>query len=84
MATKKAASIDEYFAGFPAETQKVLEQVREIIKNIVPAAEETISYAMPAFTINKTYLVYMSGYKNHIGLYPAPPGDEAFEKEIAA
>jgi hypothetical protein len=34
MATKKAASMDEYIAGFPKETQKILEQVRAIIKNV--------------------------------------------------
>jgi uncharacterized protein YdhG (YjbR/CyaY superfamily) len=84
MATKKPASIDEYIAAFPKETQKVLQQVRATIKNTVPDAEETISYAIPAFTLNKTYLVYFAGYKNHISLYPAPTGNEAFEKEIAA
>ena len=84
MAAKKAASIDEYIAGFPKETQKILEQVRATIKNTVPDAEETISYAIPAFTLNKTYLVYFAGYKHHISLYPAPTGNEAFEKEIAA
>ncbi|HKZ66036.1 MAG TPA: DUF1801 domain-containing protein, partial [Chitinophagaceae bacterium] len=54
------------------------------IKNTVPDAEETISYAIPAFNLNKTYLVYFAGYKNHISLYPAPTGNETFEKEIAA
>ena len=84
MATKKPSSIDEYIAGFPKETQEVLGHIRTIIKKAAPAAEETISYAMPAFTLNKTYLVYFAGYKNHISLYPAPGGNEAFEKEIAA
>ena len=83
MATKKPASIDEYIAGFPKETKKILEQVRTTIKNTVPDAEETISYAIPAFTLNKTYLVYFAGYKNHISLYPAPTGNDVFEKEMA-
>ena len=84
MATKKAASIDEYIVGFPAETQKVLEQLRTIIKNTAPHAEETISYAIPTFTINKTYLLYFAGYKNHISLYPATGGNAVFEKEMRA
>lgn len=83
MATKKAASIDEYIAGFPSETQKVLRQIRATIKNTVPAAEETISYAMPTFTLNNTYLIYFAGYKNHVSIYPVPRGNAAFEKEIA-
>ncbi|MGZ5219125.1 MAG: iron chaperone [Chitinophagaceae bacterium] len=83
MPTRKPASIDDYIAGFPKETQTVLNQVRDTIKNAVPEAEETISYAIPAFILNKTYLVYFAGYKHHISLYPAPKGNEAFEKEIA-
>ncbi|MGZ8524489.1 MAG: iron chaperone [Chitinophagaceae bacterium] len=83
MPAMKPASIDDYIAGFPKETQTVLNQVRDTIKNAVPEAEETISYAIPAFILNKTYLVYFAGYKHHISLYPAPKGNEAFEKEIA-
>lgn len=83
MAIQKSGSIDEYIAGFPTETQKVLEQVRAIIKKESPNAEETISYAIPAFNLNKHNLVYFAGYKNHISLYPVPKGSEAFEKEIA-
>lgn len=82
MATKKPVSIDEYIAGFPKETQKVLEQVRAIIKNTAPDTEETISYAIPTFTMNKKYLIYFAGYKNHLSLYPAPTGNASFEKEI--
>lgn len=82
MAAKKPASMDEYITGFPIQTQTVLEQVRAIIKNTAPDAEETISYAIPTFTINKKYLVYFAGYKNHVSLYPAPTGNAAFEKEM--
>lgn len=82
MTVKKAAGMDEYIAGFPKETQKILKEVRRIIKNTAPDAEETISYAIPTFTFNKTYLVYLAGFKNHISLYPAPAGNGAFEKEI--
>ena len=28
-------------------------------------------------------LVYFAGFKNHIGLYPAPRGNEAFKKELS-
>ncbi len=83
MATQKAASIDEYIAGFPGDTQKVLEQIRTIIKREAPGAEETISYAIPAFNLNKHNLIYFAGYKNHVSIYPIPKGSEAFENEIS-
>lgn len=83
MPSQKSASIDAYIAGFPTETQKVLEQVRALIKKEAPSAEEVISYAIPAFNLNKHNLVYFAGYKNHISLYPVPNGSATFEKEIA-
>ena len=83
MAIQKSASIDDYIAGFPGKTQIMLEQVRSIIKKEAPGAEETISYAIPAFNLNKHNLVYFAGYKNHISLYPVPKGSATFEKEIS-
>jgi uncharacterized protein YdhG (YjbR/CyaY superfamily) len=83
MAVQKAKNIDEYIAGFPEDIQTALEQVRATIKKAAPEAEETISYAIPTFTINKKYLVYFAGFKNHIGFYPAPVGIEVFKKELS-
>ena len=83
MATTKSDNIDEYIAGFPKETQKVLEQIRATIKKAAPDAEETISYAIPTFILKGQYLIYFAGYKNHIGLYPAPRENEAFKKELS-
>lgn len=77
-------NIDEYIAGFPEDTQKLLKQVRAIIKETVPGAEETISYGMPAFTVAGKYLIYFAGYKKHIGVYPIPTGNKIFEKDFSA
>ena len=84
MATVKAKTVEEYIRGFPESTQMSLEQLRMNIKKTAPDAEEVISYGIPAFTINKTYLFYFAGYKNHVSIYPAPRGSEAFEKELAS
>ncbi len=77
-----ARSIDEYIAGFPAKTQKMLEELRAIIREAAPDATETISYAMPTFDLNGRHLVHFAGFKNHIGLYPTPSGTEAFKEEL--
>ncbi len=78
-----AESIDAYIAQFPAATQKLLQQMRAIIKKAAPAAHETISYKMPAFVLHKN-LVYFAGYKNHIWFYPGAAGISHFKQEIAA
>lgn len=75
-------NIDEYIAGFPKDIQRILKKIRATIKKAAPKAEEAIRYSMPAFLLNG-HLVLFSAYKNHIGLYPVPAGNETFKKEIA-
>jgi uncharacterized protein YdhG (YjbR/CyaY superfamily) len=38
---------------------------------------------MPTFKLNKKKLVYFSAWKNHIGFYSIPEGDESFRKELS-
>jgi uncharacterized protein YdhG (YjbR/CyaY superfamily) len=78
----KFETIDEYIKIFPKNTQKILEQVRETIKEVAPDAEEAISYQIPTFKLNGN-LVHFAAFKNHIGFYPAPSGQKAFEKELS-
>jgi uncharacterized protein YdhG (YjbR/CyaY superfamily) len=77
-----AGSIDEYIAGFPAETQKALREMRALIRASAPDATETISYAIPTFDLNGRHLVHFAGYARHIGFYPIPTGIEAFKKDF--
>jgi uncharacterized protein YdhG (YjbR/CyaY superfamily) len=75
-------SIDEYIATFPQEIQKILQELRAAIKAAAPEAQEKISYQMPTFA-QKGNVVHFAAHKNHIGLYPAPQGIEAFKDELA-
>lgn len=77
-----ATSIDEYIAEFPPETQKVLQEVRSVIRGVAPEATETISYAIPTFDLNGQHLVHFAGYKSHIGFYPTASGITAFQDEL--
>ena len=78
----KIKNIDEYISGFPEATQKILKKIRSTIKKAAPEAEEAIKYSMPTFTL-KGNLVYFAAFKNHIGLYPAPSGDNAINDELS-
>jgi uncharacterized protein YdhG (YjbR/CyaY superfamily) len=75
----KFTGIDEYIAAFPADVQKLLESIRGTIRKAAPKAEETIKYAMPTFILNGN-LIHFAAYKNHIGIYPVPRGDDSFKK----
>ena len=75
-------TIDEYINTFPEDVRAVLNQLRQIIKETAPEAEETINYQIPTFTLHGN-LVHFAAFKNHIGFYPTPTGMEAFKKELA-
>jgi len=79
---KGFTSIDEYIAACPEKTHECLREIRAAIKDTVPNAEEHISYNMPAFKVNGEYFIHFSAWKNHIGMYPIPAGNEAFQKQI--
>lgn len=76
-------NVDEYIKDFPEETQNILQELRATIKKIAPEAEEMIGYAIPSFKLNNVYLVHFAAFKNHIGFYATPSGNEAFKKEIS-
>jgi len=85
MNSKKASfgSIDEYIASFPDDVQKIMGKLRSTIKVAAPDAEEKISYNMPTFTLNGTYLVYFATWKTHIAFYGAPRGNADFKEDLS-
>jgi uncharacterized protein YdhG (YjbR/CyaY superfamily) len=78
-----AGSIDEYIAEFPDETQRVLQEVRAVIKAAAPGADETISYAIPTFDLGGRHLVHFAGYAKHVGFYPVTAAvSDTFQDEL--
>lgn len=74
--------IDEYIMEYPEEIQKKLNEIRDIIREIVPKDTiERISWRMPTFYL-KVNLIHFAGHKNHIGLYPGPEAIEMFKDEL--
>ncbi|WP_353721215.1 DUF1801 domain-containing protein [Dyadobacter sp. 676] len=84
MATGKPGSIDEYIAGFPETVRAILYEIRAEVRAAAPDAEETISYDMPTFNLNGTYLIYFAAWKKHVALYPVTAAiSEALSEELA-
>ena len=74
----KAATVDDYIDGHPAEVRTALERVRGAIRKAVPKAEETISYGIPAYKLNGKTLIFFAGWKEHYSIYPA--GAQIFDQ----
>jgi uncharacterized protein YdhG (YjbR/CyaY superfamily) len=79
---KKFISVDNYMASLSPSTRKKLQELRSIIKEAAPQAEEIISYNMPAFACHGT-LVYYAACKDHIGFYPTPTPIKVFKDELS-
>lgn len=75
-------ALEEYILHFPPEVQGILQELRRLIKETAPEAEEKISYGMPTFYLHGN-LVHFAAHKNHIGFYPTPTGIEAFKDELS-
>lgn len=75
-------SIDEYILQFSPQVQEILENLRKVIKEAAPEAEEKISYQMPTFYLHGN-LVHFAAHKKHIGFYPTPSAIDAFKNELS-
>ncbi len=82
MERKHYKSIDKYIRSFPKETQKKLTELRKIIREQAPEAEEKISYQIPTFFLNGN-LVHFAAFAKHIGFYPGSSGIRAFKSKLS-
>lgn len=75
--------VDQYIAKAPKSLQSKLKELRRAVKQVVPVAEESISYKMPYYSY-RGRLAWFAAMKNHIGLYLRPPVITEHERELAA
>lgn len=76
-------SVENYISAQPEFIQPLLHQMRQIIRQVIPNANEIISYGMPAYKMHGV-LVYFAANKNHIGFYPTGSPIIVFKDELAA
>ena len=74
--------IDAYLSGLAAPEKAELERIRAIVAEAVPAAEQGMSYGMPAFKYRGKYLVGYYAFKSHLSLFPAAAPIEAFKGRL--
>ena len=76
------ASIDEYVARVPEPARTRLNEIRAVIRSVVPPdAFETISYRIPAFKY-KVVLVWFAAFTDHCSLFPTAAVIEEFKNEL--
>jgi len=66
----KSKTIDEYLAALSNDQRAALEKLRKTVRAAAPAAEECISYELPAFHLDGKLLVAFGAWANHCAFYP--------------
>lgn len=78
----KFKTVEEYLSTIPEEAIESVERLRTVIREVVPDAEEVISYDMPGFR-KGAMLVWYAAWKQHIGFYPTNTPIEIFKEELS-
>lgn len=78
-----AKTVADYILSFPPDVQVVLESLRAVVRKVLPDANETINYGIPAYRVGSIDIIYFAAWKRHTSLYPIPDIDEALEQRLA-
>jgi uncharacterized protein YdhG (YjbR/CyaY superfamily) len=62
--------IDSYLASVEEPQRSTLEVLRRSILDVVPDAEQCISYGMPAFKVHGKTIAGFAAFKNHLSYLP--------------
>ena len=78
---KRLESVDVYIEGFPPGRQEILREIRRVIREAAPDAQERTSWQMPTYW-QKENLVHFSSHKDHVGFHPSPEALVAFADRL--
>jgi uncharacterized protein YdhG (YjbR/CyaY superfamily) len=65
-----ATEIDEYLRGVDEPQRSTLQALRRTIREIVPDAEQVISYQVPAFRVGGKTVAGFAAFKDHLSYLP--------------
>ena len=74
--------VDDYLSRVPQTQRRALEQLRRVIKSVVPDAVEVISYQIPTFKLNGRMLVSYAAFAEHCSFFPGAGPTEVHKNEL--
>lgn len=63
-------TVDEYLAAAPEPQRSTLAQLRSDLREILPEAEEEMSYGVPAFKVGGKAVAGYAHYQKHCSYFP--------------
>ena len=81
-AAQKPKTAEEYIQAIPAQSRERFDELRSLVRKELPDAQEVLSYGIVGYKIDeKRARVFVSGWKDHVSLYPVP-NDDTLRKEL--
>ena len=65
-----AAEVDEYLCALEEPKRSTLQTLRRTILEVVPEAEQVISYGVPAFRVSGKTIAGFAAFKTHLSYLP--------------
>lgn len=62
--------IDDHLASLPTPQRETLSVLRDTLRELLPTAEERISYRMPCFAVEGKAVAGFDGFKDHCSYFP--------------
>ena len=70
MARALPSNVKKHYMSAPSPHRETMLEMRNRILEIIPDAEEVVSYGMPAFKLDGRVLAGLLANKKHVGYYP--------------
>lgn len=76
------ASVDEYLAAVPTAAKERFDELRGIVRGVLPDAREVISYGILGYRMNpkRRAVVYIGAFRDHVSIYPIPHDPDLAER----
>lgn len=65
-----ADEIDQYLAGLPEPGRSTLEALRQTVLDLLPQAEQGLSYGAPVFRVDGTAVAGFAAFTKHLSYLP--------------
>jgi len=74
-------TVEEYIGIQEEGVQGKLRELRQILREAIPEAEECIAWSMPTYRKGRN-LIHFAAFRHHIGLYPGGEATTVFADEL--
>lgn len=81
MSKIKPKTVDEYIDAAPNEAKEKLHELRAILNETAPDAEEKIKWGAAAFEDDRILFAFKA-FKSHLNFFPTGPALEPFKEDL--